>query len=402
MKNSTNLETQFQKEELLGVLTRLLTQRSGFYAKVILADLQNLGYLQGGLNNSRSEPQLNIISSSHQAQKEPPQLPISQLPSSEVVESKTVAIQEQIREKVVEIAAEKTGLPKEAIKLEYRLLDDLNLDSIKAGSLMAEIAKTYHLEGKFEPSEFANATLAEIIENVTSYLEESSIQNSKQNSKIESETTHSSSYVSSFSVELIKAELTTDVRDTVEKIAIACIKSHQELAENIAQLWDGFDIPDRLLILIPETWENLTETIEMLTNVAQKTAEKTCELGFIQFGNGYFSRCENNDPATSIFSVVSFAASLHLERPHQKIRVVEFDHSLSFEIMNQKIKAEFTTSDNYSVAGYNCEIQRHQMVYELAQKKSQSRNVNLTSEDVIIVTGGAKGITAECAIALAE
>ncbi|MFM6348322.1 MAG: acyl carrier protein, partial [Dolichospermum sp.] len=104
---------------------------------VILADLQNLGYLQGGLNNSRSEPQLNIISSSHQAQKEPPQLPISQLPSSEVVESKTVAIQEQIREKVVEIAAEKTGLPKEAIKLEYRLLDDLNLDSIKAGSLMA-------------------------------------------------------------------------------------------------------------------------------------------------------------------------------------------------------------------------------------------------------------------------
>ncbi|MFM6845507.1 MAG: acyl carrier protein, partial [Dolichospermum sp.] len=223
------------------------------YAKVILADLQNLGYLQGGLNNSRSEPQLNIISSSHQAQKEPPQLPISQLPSSEVVESKTVAIQEQIREKVVEIAAEKTGLPKEAIKLEYRLLDDLNLDSIKAGSLMAEIAKTYHLEGKFEPSEFANATLAEIIENVTSYLEESSIQNSKQNSKIESETTHSSSYVSSFSVELIKAELTTDVRDTVEKIAIACIKSHQELAENIAQLWDGVDIPDRLLILIPET-----------------------------------------------------------------------------------------------------------------------------------------------------
>ena len=284
MKNFKHLANNISKEDLLEVLSRLLPQRSQFYAKVIVADLENLPHLRRNLTNSQPQS------------------------------------------------------------------------------------------------------------------EESSI----QNSKIESETTHSSSYVSSFSVEIIKAELTTDVRDTVEKIAIACIKSHQKLAENIAQLWDGFNIPDRLLILIPEAWENLTETIEMLTNVAQKTAGKTCELGFIQFGNGYFSRCENHDPPTSIFSVVSFAASLHLERPKLKIRVLEFDHRLSFEIINQKIKAEFTTSDSYSVAGYNCESQRHEMVYDLAQKKSQSRNVNLTSEDVIIVTGGAKGITAECALALAQ
>jgi len=284
MKNFKHLANNISKEDLLEVLSRLLPQRSQFYAKVIVADLENLPHLWVNLTNSQPQS------------------------------------------------------------------------------------------------------------------EESSI----QNSTIKSETTHSSSYVSSFSVEIIKAELTTGVRDTVEKIAIACIKSHQKLAENIAQLWDGFNIPDRLLILIPETWEDLTETIEILTNVAQKTAGKICELGFIQFGNGYFSRCENNDQPTSVFSVASFAASLHLERPKLKIRVVEFDHRLSLEIINQKIKAEFTTSDNYSVAGYNYEMQRSQMVYDLAQKKSQSRNVNLTSEDVIIVTGGAKGITAECAIAVAE
>ncbi|MFO0141591.1 MAG: SDR family NAD(P)-dependent oxidoreductase, partial [Aphanizomenon sp.] len=398
MKNSTNLENRFNKQELLEVLTRLLAQRSGFYAKVILADLGNLGHLQGSLNNSYSESRSNITSSSYQDKKQPPQLSTSQLLSNEIVESKPVKIQEQIREKVVEIAAEKTGLAKEVIKLEYRLLDDLNLDSIKAGSLMAQIAKIYHLEGKFEPSEFANSTLGEISEAIISYLQKLSI----QKPKVPSEPTISQSYVRSFTVEMLREELTTDVRDTVERITIACIKSHQKLAENIAQLWDGFNIPDRLLILIPETWEDLTETIEILTNVAQKTAGKICELGFIQFGNGYFYRCENNDPPNSIFSVVSFAASLHLERPKLKIRVLEFDHRLSLEIINQKIKAEFTTSDNYSVAGYNCESQRHQMVYDLAQKKSQSRNVNLTPEDVIIVTGGAKGITAECALALAQ
>ena len=398
MRNSTNLENRFNKQELLEVLTRLLAQRSGFYAKVILADLGNLGHLQGSLNNSHSESKSNITSSSYQDKKEPLQLSTSQLLSNEIVESKTVKIQEQIRQKVVEIVSEKTGLAKEVIKLEYRLLDDLNLDSIKAGSLMAQIAKIYHLEGKFEPSEFANSTLGEISEAIISYLQKLSI----QKPKVPSEPTISQSYVRSFTVEMLREELTTNVRDTVEKITIACIKSHQKLAENIAQLWDGFNIPDRLLILIPETWEDLTETIEILTNVAQKTAGKICELGFIQFGNGYFSRCENNDPPTSVFSVASFAASLHLERPKLKIRVLEFDHRLSLEIINQKIKAEFTTSDSYSVAGYNCESQRHQMVYDLAQKKSQSRNVNLTPEDVIIVTGGAKGITAECALALAQ
>ena len=182
MKNFKHLANNISKEDLLEVLSRLLPQRSQFYAKVIVADLENLPHLWVNLTNSQPQS------------------------------------------------------------------------------------------------------------------EESSI----QNSTIKSETTHLSSYISSFSVEIIKAELTTDVRDTVEKIAIACIKSHQKLAENIAQLWDGFNIPDRLLILIPETWENLTETIEILTDVAQKTAGKICELGFIQFGNGYFSRCENNDRPTSV------------------------------------------------------------------------------------------------------
>jgi hypothetical protein len=66
MKNSTNLENRFNKQELLEVLTRLLAQRSGFYAKVILADLGNLGHLQGSLNNSHSESKSNITSSSYQ------------------------------------------------------------------------------------------------------------------------------------------------------------------------------------------------------------------------------------------------------------------------------------------------------------------------------------------------
>lgn len=46
--------------------------------------------------------------------------------------------------------------------MEVRLLDDLNLDSIKAAELVAAAAKQVGAAGKVDPSKLANATLAEV------------------------------------------------------------------------------------------------------------------------------------------------------------------------------------------------------------------------------------------------
>ena len=46
--------------------------------------------------------------------------------------------------------------------MEARLLDDLNLDSIKAAELVAAAAKQVGVAGKVDPSKLANATLAEV------------------------------------------------------------------------------------------------------------------------------------------------------------------------------------------------------------------------------------------------
>jgi len=383
MTNLTDLTSKINKEELLEVLTRLLAQRSRFYAKVIMADLENLPTLQGSFTNQKKE--LKLVADKNQ-----------QSEIKQKIEPETVNLREKVREKVIELAAEKTGLTKEAINLEYRLLDDLNLDSIKAGSLMTELAKIYNLQGKFEASQFANATLGEIIEAIAFYLQD-------KEAKLQPETSSEPSWVRSFTVEVVATELENQSYVAEKKqTAVIFTKSHEKLAESLGELWNGQNTPDRLLVLIPETMENLTETVEMLTNVAKITAGKPCELGFIQFGDGYFARCQNNNAPVSVLSAVSFAASLHLERPTVKIRVLEFHRTLSFEIITQKVEAEFATTDYYCAAGYNSEAQRNQMVYELAEKKSQPRSINLSQDDVIIVTGGAKGITAECALALAQ
>jgi enediyne polyketide synthase len=63
---------------------------------------------------------------------------------------------------LLDLAVKRTGFPRESITPDRRLLDDLNLDSIKAAELVAGAAKEVGLAGQIDPSQFANATLAEV------------------------------------------------------------------------------------------------------------------------------------------------------------------------------------------------------------------------------------------------
>ena len=73
---------------------------------------------------------------------------------------------DQLEELVLMFAAERTEFTREAISLESRLLDDLNLDSIKAAELVAAVTKTVGAAGRLDPSRLANATLAEVVQTI--------------------------------------------------------------------------------------------------------------------------------------------------------------------------------------------------------------------------------------------
>ena len=89
--------------------------------------------------------------------------------SSSNGEQKTVMNQPDIDKVVFSLVSEKTGFPEDRLSVDYRLLDDLNLDSIKAGSLLAELIKKYDLQGQIEASAHANSSLKEIISTIESY-----------------------------------------------------------------------------------------------------------------------------------------------------------------------------------------------------------------------------------------
>ena len=71
---------------------------------------------------------------------------------------------------LVDLVVEQTGYPKESIGLELKLLDDLNLDSIKAGEVVAAAAKKCGVAGQLDPSTLANASLQEVIAVINSAI----------------------------------------------------------------------------------------------------------------------------------------------------------------------------------------------------------------------------------------
>src|SRR5205807_486330 len=94
-----------------------------------------------------------------------PAAPSATPSDAEVKASPSVAIpapSESIQSRLTQLAANATGFPAESITADLRLLDDLNLDSIKAAEVVSEAATALDVEAALDPSELANATLAEV------------------------------------------------------------------------------------------------------------------------------------------------------------------------------------------------------------------------------------------------
>ncbi len=141
-----------------------------------------------------------------------------------------------------------------------------------------------------------------------------------------------------------------------------------------------------------------------LTSVppAASAPRRRTTVAWIQFGGGFFGR----DPRFSRLDrcgAVALAASLHLERTDLRVRVVDFCPALSAETIAWETLAETITQDGFAAVGYDLDRTRRTLSPRLVQPATyEKRNLHWSGDDVILVTGGAKGITAACALAVAR
>ena len=131
-------------------------------------------------------------------------------------------------------------------------------------------------------------------------------------------------------------------------------------------------------------------------------SSQSLKVAYVQFGGGVFGA---DSPQADVEQTCAkaLAASLHLENDDWKVRVLDFAPDADLTALADKVAVELTTPEPFAAVGYDAEFVRRVPKLRRADPKTYpERGIAWSPDDVILVTGGAKGITAECALAVAE
>ena len=157
--------------------------------------------------------------------------------------------------------------------------------------------------------------------------------------------------------------------------------------------------------------EQVNKSLDRLLKVAHTFSEgvlanvnrRRTTITFVQFGGGYFGI--NSDQKINIESscATSFVRAMHMERSDLRLRVIDLCKSIDAQEAAQLVLDETTTPPPLNLVGFDSKKLRRSATIRIHDPKTyKSRNISWNNEDVVIFTGGAKGITAECALEFAS
>jgi enediyne polyketide synthase len=274
-----------------------------------------------------------------------------------------------------QIVAARAELPPSAVADDARLLDDLHLNSITVSQLVVEAARKLNLPPPAAPTDYATVTVAE----AAKALDE--IKNGAGADIRSTAAPGVDSWVRAFVVNDVESPLPppTDLKNE-RGWRIISADDHplrQALHKTFIPRGDGGVV----VCLPPEPDEKV---LGLLLDGARAV---------LNDGASYFILVQQDNGAAS------FAKTLHLEAPDVRTCVVNlpFDHPNAVDWLAAEAKAV----TGFSQAHYDSEGVRRTPVLELLPLEEGPTGIPLDSGDVLLVTGGGKGITAECAFDLA-
>jgi len=288
------------------------------------------------------------------------------------------------------LISEVTGFPKDSIHESMRLLDDLNLDSIKSTELISKAANQIGVSIQSGFSKISGGTLGEIAD-----VFYNSIDAKKETIK--------ERWVKSFVLKNIEKEVPQNIETFKNVLAISDEKTSpfkNVSFDNLNSIKNYSDFDCCLIIFPIEAYDiEIEKNIKRLHKIAQfiSKLDKEISLICVQFK-------DNKLEEVSMNCTTSFFATFHLEHPEIKTKVINFN----LEILKKNsfynyIKSELFCNDNYQVVNYDKNFSRSVQSSKLLDNNNlTNRNIKWSSDDVILVTGGAKGITAECGLAFAK
>ncbi|MEB3244158.1 MAG: SDR family NAD(P)-dependent oxidoreductase [Cyanobacteriota bacterium] len=284
-------------------------------------------------------------------------------------------------EQIRELVALRTELPVTAIADHHRFLSDLHLNSITVGQLVSEAAHSLGLQAPADPTAYANATLAEV---AAALSELSSLH--PQAAPTEPFPPGVAPWLRAFQLHWRPNPLALSPSSPSPSGQWDILNlTESPLPE---QMEHGLELPGRgWLVLLPEqrTDEATTALLEGVQRALQDPSLDTVVMVHGGWGCG-------------------LAKTLHLE--HRHITTLALEIPLDHPQLTARLHSELQAAKGFVEARYDSHGQRLTPsllpVAIPGDHDPITCGFRLTANDVLLVTGGGKGIAAECALAIAR
>ena len=274
------------------------------------------------------------------------------------------------------LIAQRTELPESAIGEGARLLRDLHLNSIIVAEIVAAAARKVGAMPPARPLQFADATVGELAR----ALEQLRAKSSEVLPEHEAAPAGVANWCRAFSMEWRPSDLPPT-----------------PASSPATGLWNIVALPNTLL---PEQGTPSFPGSGVVVYLDDRPIEDQAIL--LLEGAHTVLRAEGPryfvvvGPEASVAS--AFARTLHLENSHVSTRVIEAPPNMNIGLL---IARELSSAQEHVEARYDRDGRRWQRNFTLLANRSQEQ-VSLNERDVILVSGGGKGIVAQCISALAK
>jgi enediyne polyketide synthase len=277
------------------------------------------------------------------------------------------------------LVANRTELPFSAVKDNNRLLGDLHLNSISVGQLVAEATRGLGISPPVAPTDYSDATVADVARALEERIRtgDSYLENDRQPSGVDS-------WIRAFTVELVERALSPHKLSVAEGRWQLITTPDYPLRESLQQGFDDWGRGTGVIVCLPPDPDERHVKLLLEAAHAALTDDGTTHFVLVQHGGG----------------AASFARTFHLESPGITTCVVDVPENLPG--VAGRVLAEVKAAVGYSEAHYNNSGRRREQVLRLLPIPEEAREILLGPDDVLLVTGGGKGIAAECALSLAR
>jgi enediyne polyketide synthase len=291
-------------------------------------------------------------------------------------------------ELVRRLVAERAELPGSAVLDHHRMLSDVHLNSITVGQLVSEAARHFKLPRVLGLTDFANATVAEMARALEELKQAGGGPRAEDSRR---EPPGVDIWTESFTVDLVEAPRPMPAARNPGAAAVAAgwqvfAPANHPFGAALRERLAASDASGVLLCLPEHPGE---ADVQMLLKAARAVIAQDGSRCFVLVQHGW--------------GAAGFARTLHLETPGLRTCVINVPLACPGAV--DWVAAEVASASGYVEAHYDESGRRREPRLQLAQNPAEGKVAGeypIGPEDVLLVTGGGKGIAAESALALAR